>query len=862
MITDKSCAVLSLDIFDTILWRRVPRPTDIFAIVGSRLREAGICPAWLTDATFRRMRFVAEQNARESRGSLGSEVSLFDIWRAMPLEVFGNALVEELVDTEVEVEREFTVVDLDIAEVIGLARKHDVPVVLVSDTYFTEDHLRYLLDRPELGSMADVRVFRSHQHGLDKGSGLWEIVLNDLGRSPDQVLHIGDNEEADYEVPAELGIRTVHYQRIDERFAHVLEREHEQVEPFGPFASYLDPRHGDFGLTSLRAKTLQANGSDSESTVDASWRYGAAVLGPVLTGFAEWVARKAHESGTRVVFCPMREGEMLSALVNNAAQARGWKVEAKPIWLSRHVVSLAAVESFDTESLHQLIRRGYQLSVRQLLAMLHLRTGDVPSLAGELDTILDNGIVCEQVSIALTETPHIRNRLAARSAAVRDRLVKVLRASGALDHPELTLVDLGWGGTIQFYLAQALRNANIEVTPAGLYLATDDRSARVYLAGLRAEGYLAQAGHPQEIAATLSRSPEVLEQCVNALCGSLVDFREDGSPILGAVADSPSQNAERQAVQDGMLAFQRQWNRYVDNSDGTWPDLTGSARERLANIIVSAIKTPVTDEAAVFGNWRHEDNFGSSVVTRLLAEDLIPAIPYMSPNDLDDLKMRDSFWPALIASSDPSLAAAVRALSTGEIDSSAFEPSGEPFDTQLWYHTIDDKWHEGPSRRVRINHNGLSFARMDFEAGETDRISLAIPGRPAVVRIDWIELRVIAGGRVLGHPLRWDKPEDFSGLTYIDCRWLGANMVEFMSPGAAVVLPVAARSGANVTSAQITVAFAMLPQSMSRFAHRLPLGSKFARISGRLRDEYRVRGATGVAAGAARVALRKLAGPQ
>ena len=39
----------------------------------------------------------------------------------------------------------------------------------------------------------------SHQHGLDKTSGPWEVVLKELGRSPDQVLHVGDHEIADHE---------------------------------------------------------------------------------------------------------------------------------------------------------------------------------------------------------------------------------------------------------------------------------------------------------------------------------------------------------------------------------------------------------------------------------------------------------------------------------------------------------------------------------------------------------------------------------------------------------------------------------------------------------------------------------------
>lgn len=863
MIIDRSCSVLSFDIFDTVLWRRVPRPVDVFGILGSRLRDAGSCPSWVTDATFQRLRIDAEERARRSRGSLGTEVSLFDIWRAMPSDVFGRSVLEELVAAEVEVEREFTVVDRDIADLVALARKHDVPVVMVSDTYFTEDHLSYLLDRPELGSLQDVRIFRSSQHGTDKASGLWEIVLGDLDRSPEQVVHVGDNELADHEVPAELGMRTVHYRRLDESFQPVLERERESIEPFGPHATRLHLRHGDFGLTSLRARTLQSGTAVSTSAVDTSWRYGAAVLGPVLTGFVEWAAFSAHSRGTKLLWCPMREGELLAKLINNAARVRGWDVHAKPIWLSRHVTSLAGLDCFDTDAVHGFIRRSYQLSVRQLLAILHLRVGEVPSLAAQLNTIIDSGAIADQVSIALTETPHIKNRLAVTVTAARERLIRVLRAAGALDDRELTLVDLGWGGTIQLQLAGVLRIAQIDVTPSGLYLATDDRSMKVYNAGLRAEGYLAQAGHPREVAGPITRSPEVIEQCINALCGSLIDFGEDGSPVLGPASHGHSQKAERRAVQAGIAAFQEMWHRYVGTAERGWPDLAEPvARDRLANILVSSLRYPTAEEAAVFGNWVHEDNFGSSVVTRILPEDLVPAIPYLSPNDLDDLHMRDSFWPALIAASDTRLGAAATALSTGMVDPDVFEPSGAPFETRLRYRTPDDEWHDGPVRRVRINHNGLSFARMSIDADDVLDVSIAVPGRPAIVRVDWIEATVIAGGHRLPQPLRWENPEDFAGLTYADCRWIGANLLEFDSAHGSLWLPLAARSGAPVTSAQITIAFAMLPQSMSRLAHRMPSVPRISRISGRIREEYLTKGVTGVAAGAARVALRRLAGPR
>jgi hypothetical protein len=275
------------------------------------------------------------------------------------------------------------------------------------------------------------------------------------------------------------------------------------------------------------------------------------------------------------------------------------------------------------------------------------------------------------------------------------------------------------------------------------------------------------------------------------------------------------------------------------------------------------MKLPTADEAAVFGNWVHEDNFGSSLVTHLLPQDLQAAIPYMSPNDLDDLHMRDSFWPALIAAADTNLSAAAQALAAGKVDKEVFEPAGEPYESLLTYRTIDGEWHEGTKRRVRINHNGLSFARLHFEHHDTKDIGLAVPGRPAIVRIDWIEARVIADGRRREDILRWDKPEDFAGLVYVNSRWLGGNLMEFNDPGGSVVLPVSARAGAHVVSSgAVTIAFAMLPQSMTAMSPRMPGAARIARISGRLREEYRAHGVTGVAAGAARVAIRKLGGAQ
>ena len=854
-IAEKSCALLTLDIFDTILWRRVPRPADAFPLLAESLRTSGACPEWITGATFRHMRILAEQEAR--REPHGPEVSLADIWRKMPLKQF-NAPLEELVAAEVALERSLTVVDFPIAELIEHATRHGVPIALVSDTYFTDEQLRHLLDRPELAALSEARLFRSLEYRADKAHGLWPAVLKELDVRPEQIWHVGDNEWADVIAPRDLGVRTAHYVRIDGPLDRVLRREHQPMDYYGPVDPFCDPVEGDFGLTSLRAKVVREAPDDLARAVSTAWRYGATVLGPVLTGFAEWVVEQAEAMGVRTVWCPMREGELLSELINEAARTRASKLVARPLWLSRHVTSVAMLDEITPETLSGLARRSYHLTVGGLLEILHLRPGDVPAVVGELNTVLDDSDVLRRVADALTESPLVRNKLTSTVTKARERLINALREAGALEDSELTLIDLGWGGTIQLQLGRVFELASIPIVPSGLYLATEDRAARTYQAGFRAQGYLAQAGVPHEVSTTLSRSPEVLEQSVNALCGSLIDFTDDGQPVLGPVVDGPAQSAERKAVQDGIRAFQQLWGRYAA-ANTRWPSLSHpAASRRLANIVVAAIQAPTSDEAQVFGNWQHEDNFGSTVVTRVIPEDLAAAIAYLSPNDLDDLQLRDAFWPRLVAAADPTLAAQVEALHLGLVDKQVFEPSGEPFETRLRWRSAGGDVHPGPSRRVRINHNGLSFARLTVTADAVQDVALSIPGRPAIVRIDWIEARLITR-----HPdpvvLRWDSPEDLAQLVFSHCRWLGGTLVEFDWAESALWLNLADRAGAAVTSAQISVAFAMLPRSASGLEPHLPSASSVVRLAHRAAADYQRHGVLGVAAGLRATATRRLA---
>jgi len=59
-------SVLSLDVFDTLLWRKVPEPMAAFALLGARLHDTGVLARDLDIGGFAELRSRAESAARSS----------------------------------------------------------------------------------------------------------------------------------------------------------------------------------------------------------------------------------------------------------------------------------------------------------------------------------------------------------------------------------------------------------------------------------------------------------------------------------------------------------------------------------------------------------------------------------------------------------------------------------------------------------------------------------------------------------------------------------------------------------------------------------------------------------------------------
>jgi FMN phosphatase YigB (HAD superfamily) len=829
-----SVKVLSLDVFDTLVWRLVPEPVDAFPLLGTHLRRLGHLRPATSPELFGTLREGAEWRARRLAGERRDtlEVSLVEVYEQLPAHLFHGATPDELAALEVDFEREITFPDLDVLAVARWAQEeHGVRVVCVSDTYYSEDQLAHILDREPISALGIERVFTSSVRGMGKGSGLYDAVLESLGVNGADVVHLGDKEDADVEAPRRAGIAAVQFDKFPAELDTVLIREgllraDDRARP----KPTLDPEEGDFGLTALRSKVLSRHeGVGFAPSINPYWRFGASVLGPVFTAFAEWVHERAADEGFDHIYCVMREGEFLTRLMNGAANYLGSSVRAEPIWLSRQVCSRAAIATASRDELSEFLSRREAPTVERFLDTLGIGLADVPTLQTVARRRLDDHALTEQVLDTLSEQAATRTAIVARAAELRSRLIDYFFRRVDAEDRRVLLVDLGWAGTIQAKLDAALAAGGADVDTVGLYLLTQEGALKRVLEGQHAEGFLASGGNPPFASEWIIRSPEILEQVCMHDEGSLVDFSPEGEPVLGEYDPRPSQVLQRTAVQRGILAFQREWGRYRPVLASRGP-VDERARPLLRKMVTRFITAPTEEEAGIFASWHHDENFGSDATDTMAPADLAPALRYMTPEQFLRLPMTKVYWPFGLAELyNPQLATTAAAVAEGLFPAEAVE-AADPCRASVLV-DLGGGFTEATSRDVGPNTNGLCFVREDVWAAPIRNVMIRVGGGPAIVRVDWLSLSFSVKDRSEPLVVRFDAPEHFETLQHRNAVVLAPNLFLASSrpPELVYACPAEWSSEAYKVEVEVALAWMPLPALQGRAPQKLEVARHLAR---------------------------------
>jgi FMN phosphatase YigB (HAD superfamily) len=529
--------VLSLDCFDTLLWRSTAAPEDVFYDLAHH-------PAFARLGMNARIRVVAEGTAREralvSSGS--SEVTLAQIYRAAFPDL-DDAAVSELSAAEVEAEIRACVALPATVALIRKAKARGLRVVIVSDTYLREPELRRLLAAALPGDAYEAvdGVWCSCDHGRSKAGGLFKPVLDALGVRARDVLHVGDNPTADVEAARAIGANAVRLVHHDDEVAAMLRMQSTATSLLHPIVRDMCGMPSPFRM--LLASSPLAR------TPDPVFTLGYASLGPVLYAFARWLsgelremrAASADPSRVKPVFL-LRDG-WLPARIVRALDAGA----AGPLVSISRFAAIAA--SFRTAADVERYLAGWVGSerlgdlARQLL--LTEDEGRAILLKARRAARPADGFVREVLR------PKTLALVLERSARYRARMIRHLEsAAGIREGDTVVFVDLGYEGTAQRQLEPVLRD-ELGVEVVGRYLV----AARVPGWERSRRGLLDPSWCDDRLVATIVAYVALLENLCAAAQGSTIDYADDGTPVLAAARVRQEQVERVRPVQDACERF-------------------------------------------------------------------------------------------------------------------------------------------------------------------------------------------------------------------------------------------------------------------------------------------------------------------
>lgn len=189
------CDIVSFDIFDTLISRNVLEPLDIFDIVEKRFKDIyGI------EISFAKERICAEQNCYKK----GINPTIYHIYDELnSVTVYASDYLSQLLALEIQVEKEYICPRKEMMDFFNELCKVK-PVFLISDMYLPSDTIVDLLKI--CGCACEYRaIMVSCEYGVSKSNGLYNEFIDRYGRGK-SICHIGDNYQADYEIPIKMGL--------------------------------------------------------------------------------------------------------------------------------------------------------------------------------------------------------------------------------------------------------------------------------------------------------------------------------------------------------------------------------------------------------------------------------------------------------------------------------------------------------------------------------------------------------------------------------------------------------------------------------------------------------------------------------
>lgn len=289
--------VISFDIFDTLLTRKVYEPKDVFALLDLECKSQ-------YSFLFSKERQRAEQELLKD-----GVPNITQIYQRLKenQSCLTQVDCEELLSKEIQKEYQVLMPRRKMLECMQYCVDKGKRIILVSDMYLPEDCLRKLLSR--FGITQYEKLFVSCAYGVTKNSGLFRIVKNYLKGG--SCLHIGDNADAD-------GI-SANKEGFDS-FLIMSPIRMMELSTYSSLLNALDKIENRVMLGLLASEVFNNpfilhDSAGKPSIIDGT-SFGYVFIAPLIVSFVIWMIEKVRKEKNAVILFSARDGWLIQKIYN------------------------------------------------------------------------------------------------------------------------------------------------------------------------------------------------------------------------------------------------------------------------------------------------------------------------------------------------------------------------------------------------------------------------------------------------------------------------------------------------------------------------------------------------------------------
>lgn len=324
--------IVSFDIFDTLIMRKVFSPEDVFRLLGEEVRAELKLDCEIASIRAQAAQCGAYATINEIYGYIKKCTNLTD------------KNIADIMKLEKDTDIDLCIVRRDIADLYEYCLTCGKEVYFISDMYYTIQDIKRILDKCGVTVPDDEHIWISCEKKADKVSGsLWEEYFKLVGKG-NKCLHIGDNKTCDVKNPVRYGIDSYYVMSAKDMLMNSsmaeLASDVNTVSDsicLGLVASKLF--NSPFALCSTKGKV---SFDDSES-------YGYCVYGPLLEKFLIWLYYKSRKDEIDKLLFFARDGYFLEKDYTMVAELLddGYEQEWCYLPISRRLIYIATMENED-----------------------------------------------------------------------------------------------------------------------------------------------------------------------------------------------------------------------------------------------------------------------------------------------------------------------------------------------------------------------------------------------------------------------------------------------------------------------------------------------------------------------------------